>query len=84
MISDRQARQIASEWHGGQGSALYAFASTGAIDTAWEDHDIRQEIRPLREHSPNFTEYDRLTKLLKYCDFYGPRGPVDGWSDLHW
>lgn len=30
-ISDLTARVVASAWHGGQGSALYAFASTGAI-----------------------------------------------------
>jgi hypothetical protein len=31
-------REVASEWHGGQWSALYAFASSGAIarGLAWE------------------------------------------------
>jgi hypothetical protein len=32
MISDGQARRIASEWHGGMPSALYSLASSGAID----------------------------------------------------
>ena len=44
MITDTEARKIASEWHGGGGSALYAFSSTGAIDTAREDHSIMDEI----------------------------------------
>ena len=28
-IRERRARRIASEWHGGQWSALYAYCSTG-------------------------------------------------------
>lgn len=34
-----RARQIAAEWHGGQGSALYAFASSG-----WVQLGIHQEV----------------------------------------
>lgn len=31
QAAEQEARRIASEWHGGQASALYAFASSGAI-----------------------------------------------------
>lgn len=31
MITTSEARRIAGEWHGGQASALYAFASSGSI-----------------------------------------------------
>lgn len=31
MISNGTARRIASEWRGGQASALYSFSSTGQI-----------------------------------------------------
>jgi hypothetical protein len=30
-LFEKDARQIASEWHGGQSSGLYAFASTGYV-----------------------------------------------------
>jgi hypothetical protein len=31
MLTENEARRIAAEWHGGQGSALYALASTGTV-----------------------------------------------------
>ena len=44
MITDNEARNIAAQWHGGMGTALYAFASTGAIDTGRDDHNLEQEV----------------------------------------
>lgn len=32
MISDGQARRIASDWHSGMSSALYSLVSSGAIN----------------------------------------------------
>ena len=32
VIDSRKARNIAYQWHGGQWSALYAFASSGLIE----------------------------------------------------
>lgn len=43
MITLETARQIAKEWHSGQTSALYAFASTGNVDSA-PFHDYMREI----------------------------------------
>lgn len=31
LDGDRDPRAVAADWHGGQGSALYAFASTGTV-----------------------------------------------------
>jgi hypothetical protein len=91
MITDLDARRIASEWHGGGGSALYAFASTGAIDTAYWSHSITDEIwrclrndvesRSLEEQIPALRD---LTALLAYVDHHAERGPVAGWGKLTW
>jgi hypothetical protein len=51
-LSHGQARRIASEWHGGQGSALYALASAGQvsgdtlseIDRQIDEVDRRPEV----------------------------------------
>lgn len=94
MLTDTEARKIASEWHGGVGTALYAFASTGAIDTARPDHSCAEEIRD--ELRQNQTEYDRarrtndeffdnideLRDILFYVLHHGTRGPQPGWADL--
>ena len=85
-ITDQQARKIASEWHGGGGTALYALASTGAIDTARADHDVAQEItecaRACRgKGGPDFTN---LIELRAYARRKGRRGPVEGWAQLNW
>ena len=44
MISDGQARRIASEWHGGMSSALYSLASSGAIDPDRVRDEISREL----------------------------------------
>lgn len=62
MIGYEQARGIAAQWHGGQATALYAFASTGTI-----------QRRVLREIDDNLqgTESARAVKdlraLAEYC-----------------
>lgn len=85
MITDTEARKIASEWHGGGGTALYAFSSTGAIDTARANHDIRQEIlNDFASTVPGSDDAKNLIDLLKYTVDHRTRGPVDGWSSLTW
>ena len=98
MITDTEARRISSAWHGGAGTALYALASTGAIDTARADHDIGNELRdcieaqkPLIRNGPTIIErrdafhgFSQLTDLEQYIYKYGPRGPQEGWADLSW
>lgn len=36
MITESEARAIAADWHSGQASALYAFSSSGHIDSSTE------------------------------------------------
>lgn len=100
MITDTEARRIASEWHGGGGTALYAFASTGAIlgrrDDEYDYNSAADEIRAnLRDNQDQydrteltndeyFQNIDDLRGLLLYVLYHGPRGPQPGWSDLTW
>ena len=96
IISDRQARDIANSWHGGGGSALYAFASTGAIDTARADHNLKAEIGGciawVQKYGPHdypnesdwTGDYHELSDLLAYVKHHGPRPRQDHWKELPW
>lgn len=89
MITDTEARKIASSWHGGGGTALYAFVSTGAIlDDAFARSGILTEIDfdILMDDEQPITEADAtdLDNLRTYCQKHGPRGPQPGWNDLTW
>lgn len=44
MISDGQARRIASDWRGGMSSALYSLASSAAIDLDRVRDEISREL----------------------------------------
>lgn len=78
IIDDLTARRIASEWHNGQGSALYSLASTGAIHAgtggeiiaSMPDDDAEAETE--------------LVQLLAYVNRHGERGRQAGWADLSW
>lgn len=73
MTADAEEyREIASQWHGGQASALYAYASSGAVVPG-----LSQEVRrclqdlsaitstPRRKVTPaDFSDAFRLGKLL--------------------
>lgn len=48
MISDGQARRIASEWHGGMSTALHSLASSGAIDLDRVRDEISRELMKLQ------------------------------------
>jgi hypothetical protein len=71
MITSGIARRIASEWHSGQGSALYSFASTGSIT-----EDLHREIEREIPNDPS----PELIALATYVEECGYRGPVDDWS----
>lgn len=57
--------QIAADWHGGQGSAMYGFASTGRIT---DKHGLLQEIQSNIDH-PATSDYEaqRLQSLYDYA-----------------
>jgi hypothetical protein len=78
-VPDAAARMIASQFHGGQASALYSLASCGAIDM----ERLRDEYTTIYS-DPNTPEADKrkLDHLGTYLLEHGGRGPVDGWSQL--
>jgi antirestriction protein len=74
-IDDRTARYIASQLHGGQSSALYSLASSGAV---------RSEVfAELNNGSADQPEHVRgwLTSLTVYCELRGESGPINGWVE---
>jgi hypothetical protein len=78
VISDGQARRIASEWHGGMSSALYSLASSGAIDLDRMRDEISRELWKL-----DVGEVRReLLALDKYVRTAGARPAQSGWSRL--
>lgn len=78
MISDGQARRIASDWHGGMSSALYSLASSGAIDLDRVRDEISRELWQL-----DVGEVRReLLALDKYVRTAAARPAQSGWSRL--
>lgn len=72
---------FAADWHGGQASALYALASSGAIVAG-----VEGEIRRAMDASGVNVSTARvhLSRLLAYVESNGERGPQAGWSELRW
>ncbi|MFY7069017.1 hypothetical protein ACOQFV_24435 [Nocardiopsis changdeensis] len=56
-----EARSIAADWHGGQASALYSFASSGRVT---DPDRLRAEINECRRHAGE-QERARLGALLR-------------------
>lgn len=78
LICDGQARRIASEWHGGQSSALYSLASSGAISLDRVRDEISRELMKL-----DVGEARReLLALDKYTQKTGERAAVAEWFRL--
>lgn len=77
MLTDTEARKIASDWHGGGGSALYVLASTGAISNETVD-EINDTLKS------TLYDADELFDLRDYCHYHNIRGPQDGWGKLTW
>ena len=78
MITDGQARRIASDWHGGMSSALYSLASSGAIDRERVRDEISRELQQL-----DVGEVRReLLALDKYVRTAGVRPAQAGWSHV--
>lgn len=64
MVNIDKLRIIASEWHSGQWSPLYAFSSTGTI-TAGIIEEIQNCINDCVKQN-NKKEMNKLNKLLQY------------------
>ena len=75
-ISDTTARIIASQWHLGRYTGLYAFVSTGSITPDLWDEEL---LRPYQTAYVN--EREHLDWLGTYFLHHGVRGPVAGWAE---
>ena len=64
-ITKEKARQIASNWHGGQWSGLYQFASSGIYVSENHDRYIREVERDLNLAKLKKDKED-LRKLKNY------------------
>jgi hypothetical protein len=79
MLSHAQARRIASEWHGGSHSPLYAFVSTGRITDNTLD-----EAAGLLEDGHSRQDHIDLRALQHYLDAHrtGDAAIRSAWADL--
>ncbi|MCA1606435.1 MAG: hypothetical protein LC775_13420, partial [Acidobacteria bacterium] len=76
-IDDATARRIAAQLHTGQDSALYALASSGALDERLE----RELLESVQDTPPERDSW--IDALLDYADARGEdRGPREGWAGV--
>lgn len=71
-ITTCEARRLASDWHGGQWSPLYALSSTGTVTDRAAD-EIRETIAEVEQSSESWrprrrTELAELRDLLAYVE----------------
>lgn len=78
-VPDQAARMIASQFHGGQSSALYSLTSCGAIDK----ERLRAELLPMYADT-HISEDDKhkLDHLGTWIIEHEDRPPVEGWHLL--
>ena len=83
MLTDTQAQRIAAQWHGGGGSALYQFASTGALDGEinddYEYNPVINELNECRPEPGDNTSVQELWELVEYVYANFPRPAVPDW-----
>ncbi|MBT8161445.1 MULTISPECIES: hypothetical protein [Arthrobacter] len=80
VIDDAAARVIAAQLHGGQASALYSLASSGAIDREGLEVELRLDAREFK-HDPRVL--GQLEALSAYIDNRGVDvEPRAGWHEL--
>lgn len=77
LIDHATARCIASQLHGGQASALYALASTGAVID-----DLRGELNSWRRDETPVEVEPWLEALDEYLSSRKDDSPIDGWHQL--
>ncbi|UNQ40936.1 hypothetical protein MPC38_06710 [Prescottella equi] len=79
-ISDAGARVIASMLHNGQGSAMYALSSSGAILEGLDGEISRDEVMA---NTADLLEIQRWAgELRTYVEQREDHGPVEGWHKL--
>lgn len=85
LVDLSRVRELAASWHSGMSSPLYALASSGAIvDGCAEEVEraVSEAERFGRVDSLYSADVAPLRHLLIYVQSNGPRGPVEGWSDI--
>lgn len=94
-MTDEQARAVAYEWHGGAGSPLYQFASTGMTANKYGLlAEIEGNIAWCKDHPfyPEAADLDRLVALRGVCEGlnewtndiiheHGRGLPLSAWAD---
>lgn len=67
-MNEVAARKVASDWHDGQDSATYAFASTGTIRPDLLD-ELRASLDSMEETYPAIgADHDELARLISYVE----------------
>ncbi len=67
MITESEARAIAADWHGGQWSPLYSFASSGSLaKVAGAIGETEGIVRDIERGIGEESEAPRLVALLEY------------------
>lgn len=79
-MRDFDPLRIASEWHSGQGSALYAYASTDRIPTEEDKDRLVSEIEHAMAHADD-AQLDELEYLLMHVEESHPDRYPD--SEMH-
>lgn len=77
-MNEETARRIASEWHNGQFTGLYAFASSGYVSV-----DAREETESAYDHAESADQTSALADLIEYlraagCEDSCPRCEGEG------
>lgn len=82
-VTDTVARMIASQYHDGQASAFYSFASSGAIDIPRMVDELLDSYRDPRSSDADKLKLDILGTYLQSAPgvVNGTRGPITGWSE---
>jgi hypothetical protein len=71
-ITLQTAKTIAADWHGGQWSALYAFASSGEITAAQEPLCLAEIEENLNNNSTGAEQVKRLQLLKLFLKSHYP------------
>jgi len=77
-LDDTTARMIAERFHGGQGSALYSFVSTGCVTTD-AIVEVRAQIWKDRIDEP--INLDSLYPLQAYLQRHKNQPAQPGWNE---
>jgi hypothetical protein len=68
-ITLKTAKIIAADWHGGQWSALYAFASSGLFNSAQEPLCLTEVKNSLNDNGISPVQAKRLQRLKAYFEY---------------